>query len=300
MAQSPLVNGETTTGWLPAATGHEVALTGGRIVARNAHGTRLKSLPSVLKDDPAVAGLRQLRDWLARHEAQVRADVERWMVHSLPVTAPLLATVWADDAWRAELRDLIVAPYGPQGPELSRAGFLRDVDPARGVGVVDLDGESAWQAAERFAIPHPVLLADLDELREFAVELNVAQGSRQLFRDVHAKPADGAGQAAVIAAYEGAHYAQQRHLTARAIALGYPVRGGTVRCRIWADGRSIDATVWAGESYPGEPAWTGVLQFADAQGRVMPTAHVPPIAWSEGVRLAAALHAGRTVTEEGS
>jgi hypothetical protein len=292
------VNGDTATGWLPAGSGYEVALSSGRIVARNAQGARLKSMPPVLKDDPAVAGLRQLRDWLARHEAQVRADVERWMVHSLPVTARLLATVWADDAWRAELRDLIVTPYGQDGPDLDRAGFLRDVDPARGIGVVDLDGESAWLSAERFTIPHPVLLADLDELREFAVELNM--GSSQLFRDVHDKPADAAGQAAAIARYEGAHYAQQRLLTSRAIALGYLVRAGTVRCRIREDGHTIDATVWAGESYPGEPAWTGALQFADAQGRAMPTVDVPRIAWSEGVRLAAALHAGRTVTEEGS
>lgn len=44
MAQSPLVNGDAT-GWLPAGTGYEVALTGGRIVARNAQGVRLKSMP---------------------------------------------------------------------------------------------------------------------------------------------------------------------------------------------------------------------------------------------------------------
>ncbi|WP_203694201.1 DUF4132 domain-containing protein [Catellatospora coxensis] len=292
------MNGETEPGWLPAGTGYQVALHGGRVVARNASGARLKSLPAALKDDPVVLDLRQLREWLARHEAECLAEVERWMVRGLPVTAAVLARVWADEAWRAALRDLIVAPCGEHGPDLGRAGFLREVDAVRGAGVVGLDGESAWLGPGPYAVPHPVLLDELDELREFAAELDVRQGVAQLFREPYRRPAEPAEQAALLHGYATAHYSQLRHATSRAIALGYAVRGGVARCRIVEQGRAIDASVWLGEGDPGAESWTGPLHFADASGRAVSGAEVGPITWSEGVRLAAALHTGRTGTSE--
>ncbi|GIF99379.1 hypothetical protein Cci01nite_44730 [Catellatospora citrea] len=298
MAQSRVVNGETEPGWLPAGAGYQVALHGGRVVARNASGVRLKGLPAALKDDPAVLDLRQLREWLARHEAECLAEVERWMVRGLPVTAPVLARIWADEAWRAALRDLVVVPYGEHGPDLGRAGFLRDVDAARGAGVVGLDGESAWLGPGPYAVPHPVLLDDIGELREFAAELDVRQGVAQLFREAYRRPAGRAEQAAQLHGYAGAHYAQLRHATSRAITLGYAVRGGVARCRIVEHGRAIDAVVWLGDGDPGYETRLGHLQFVDPAGRDVAGAQVGPITWSEGVRLAAALHAGRTGTSE--
>ncbi|GAA2378220.1 hypothetical protein Cme02nite_19530 [Catellatospora methionotrophica] len=290
------MNGETEPGWLPAGTGYQVALSGGRVVARKASGVRLKGLPAALKDDPVVRDLRQLREWLARHEAECLAEVERWMVRGLPVAFAVLARVWADEAWRAALRDLVVAPCREDGPDLARAGFLRDVDAARGVGVVGLDGESAWLGPGPYAVPHPVLLDDVDELREFAAELDVRQGVAQLFREAHRRPEGRAEQAALLHGYDAAHYAQLRHASSRALALGYTVRGGTARCRIVEHGRAVDACVWLGDGDPGYETWTGPLQFADPSGRGVPGDEVGPVTWSEGVRLAAALHVGRTGT----
>lgn len=284
--------------WLLTASGYEVALDGGRVVCRNSTGTRLRGLPASVKDDPVVAELRQLRDWLARHEAECLAEAERWMVRGLPVALPVLARVWADDAWRAALRDLIVAPYADGAPDLDRAGFLRDVDPARGAGVVGLDGESAWLTADSFAVPHPVLLDDLAELREFAAELDVRQGVTQLFREAYRRPDSAAAGRAVLAGYAEAHYAQLRHAVTRALALGCTVRTGTARYRIWEDGRAVDAVSWLGEGDPGQETWLGELGFTDAQGRRLEPLDVPPITWSEGVRLAAALHAGGTAAKE--
>ncbi|BCJ70779.1 hypothetical protein CS0771_03230 [Catellatospora sp. IY07-71] len=281
-------------GWLPTGSGYEVALDGGRVVCRNAQGRRLRGLPASVKDDPVITDLRRLREWLARHEAECQAEVERWMVRGLPVTVAVLARVWADDAWRAALRDLVMAPYTDGMPDLGRAGFLRDVDPARGVGVIDLDGESAWLPGPAFAVPHPVLLDELAELREFAAELDVRQGVTQLFREAYRRPAEPAEMTAVLDGYAGAPYAQLRHATARAVGLGYAVRGGTARCRIVEQGRPVDAAVWLGDGDPGHESWTGRLQFADASGQHVPAAEVGPITWSEGVRMAAALHAGRT------
>ncbi|MEV4412902.1 DUF4132 domain-containing protein [Catellatospora sp. NPDC049609] len=288
------MTGRMTMGWLPTGSGYDVALDKGRVVCRNAQGTRLRSLPASLKDDPVVAELRQLRDWLARHEAECVAEVERWMVRGLPVTLPVLTRVWADDAWRGALRDLVVTPYADGVPDLGRAGFLRDVDAGRGLGVVGLDGESARLSGQLFAVPHPVLLDDLDELREFAAELDVRQGVTQLFREAYRKPADDAACRAVLAGYAEARYAQLRHATTRATALGCVVRAGTARSRCWADGGAVDASIWLGDGDPGAEAMLGELEFTDAQGRGLGFGEVPPIVWSEGVRLAAALHAAAT------
>lgn len=278
--------------WLPASSGYEVSLDRGTVVCRTAAGKRLKRLPAQLRNDQVVVGLRQLAEWLARHEAACRGEVERWLTRSQPVPAELLCRVWPDQAWREALQDLVVLPAGGTEP-----GFLRGADPARGVGVVDLDGESVWWDARQLLVPHPVHLAELAELREFAVDLEVRQGTLQLFREVWHRPDDPGEQQAALSAYAGGRFAQLRHLTGRATALGYPVRGGYVTCRVWEHGRAVSAGIWVGADEPTAEAETGELTFTDSHGTELPTGDVPPVAWSEGMRMAAALYAGR-VTEE--
>jgi hypothetical protein len=94
--------------WLAATGGYQVTLVSGQVMCRNAKGKALKAVPPALKDDPTVFGLRQLNEWLSRHEAQVRDQVDRWMVRSLPVPAGVLSQVWADEVWRTALTDLVV------------------------------------------------------------------------------------------------------------------------------------------------------------------------------------------------
>ncbi|WP_344129020.1 DUF4132 domain-containing protein [Luedemannella flava] len=286
-------------GWLPTADGYEVTLQGGRVVCRTDKGKQLKSLPKALKEDEVVVGLRQLAEWLARHETSCRAEVERWMIRSLPVPAEVLGRVWADEAWRAALADAVVVPVDEAGGwVLDDAGFLREADVTRGIGVVNLDGESVWLDAAQVAIPHPVRLADLDDLREFAAELGVAQGTTQLFREIWHKPTDPAEQSRAQSEYAGGHFAELRHLTSRATKLGYPIRGGYATCRVWENGALVTATVWVGSDDPSYETQTGDLAFTDPQGEPLPNTAVGPVAWSEGMRMAAGLYAGRVVKEE--
>jgi hypothetical protein len=291
-------------GWMATAeSGYEVAVREGKVVCRNAAGKQLRTVPKALKEDPAVVELRQLVEWLTRHAAECREHAERWMVRSLPVPTALLARVWADEAWRAVLRDLVVVPVRDEESnaagtwQVADAGFLRAAD-ERGLGIVDLDGESVRLTAQRVAIPHPVLLEELDDLREFGLELNVKQSLDQLYRETWAKPDGLDPQALQLDQYAGGRYTQLRHLTQRAGGLGHQVRGGYAVCRVHEAGAAVEARVWVGADDPFSEAETGGLEFADGSGRRLRLAEVGAVAWSEGVRMAAALYAGRAVEQE--
>ncbi|MFE1958095.1 DUF4132 domain-containing protein [Streptomyces sp. NPDC059479] len=298
-------------GWIETSGGYAVALDGTRVLCRNAAGRTLKQVPSKLKDDTEVVRLRQLAEWLERHERECREQVDTWLVRSLPVPVALLARVWPDPAWRSVLRDLVVAPVAADGSaDTARAGFLRDADPVRGLGIVDLDGDSVrLDPAEvgTVLIPHPVLLEDLAELREFAAELGVEQGAEQLFREVwrRPEPAEDAPEGASAQdwrAYANGKFAQLRHATTRAVSLGYRVRGGYAVCPLVEGGRQLEAAYWVGDDYPDGETLTGSLEWRDAAGRRLPPGEVGPVAWSEGERMAALVYAGRVVEndEEGA
>jgi hypothetical protein len=299
IATGSVGEGDLAMGWIETDSGgYTVSLDGGTVLCRNAAGRALKQVPPKLKDDPVVVRLRQLSEWLVRHERECRDQVDTWLVRSLPVPVAVLARVWPDPAWQSALRDLVIAPVGAEGAaDMTRAGFLRDADAGRGAGIVDLDGDSVRLECESVLIPHPVLLEDLDDLREFAVELGVEQRVEQLFREVWRRPDDAAGQQ--WKAYAGGKFNQLRHATARAVSLGYRVRGGQALCPLVENGRPLEAAYWLGADYPDAEALTGSLEWRDGSGRGLPLAEVGPVAWSEGERMAALVHAGRVaVTEE--
>ncbi|MQS39501.1 DUF4132 domain-containing protein, partial [Streptomyces katsurahamanus] len=237
-------------GWIETESGgYTVALDGTAVLCRNAAGRQLKQVPPKLRDDAVVVRLRQLSEWLDRHERECAEQVDAWLVRSLPVPVALLARVWPDAAWQSALRDLVVVPLGTDGTAgMESAGFLRDADADRGVGIVDLDGDSVRLACESVLIPHPVLLEDLDDLREFAVELGVEQRVQQLFREVWRRPAEVTGHE--WPAYAKGKFEQLRHATARAVTMGYRVRGGQALCPLVEDGRSLEAAYWLGADYP--------------------------------------------------
>lgn len=286
-------------GWIETSGGYAVTLDGTQVRCRNAAGRALKQVPAKLRDDVEVVRLRQLAEWLERHEQECRAQVDTWIVRSLPVPTDLLAQVWPDAAWQGALRDLVVAPVGPDGTaDLERAGFLRDAAPERGLGVVDLDGDSVRLAVETVMIPHPVLLEDLAELREFAAELGVEQGAGQLFREVWPRPDEVADTAFEWGAYAGGKFVELRHATARAGSHGYRVRGGYAVCPLIENGTAVEAAYWLGADYPEAEAHTGGLEWRAAGGRRLTLREVGPVAWSEGVRMAALVYAGRVVDGE--
>ncbi|MEV5956071.1 DUF4132 domain-containing protein [Streptomyces sp. NPDC051987] len=279
-------------GWVTAGE-YEVALDDGKVVCRNAAGRRLKSVPAKLADDPAVLGLRQLAEWLERHARQCQADVERWMTRSLPVPRAVLTRVWPDPAWQTALRDLVVT-----GADGEVAGFLRDADAERGLGLVDLDGDTVRIAPDLVRLPHPVLLEDLAELREFAVELGVEQRARQLFREVWHRPAELDPEGTQIEEYAGGAFKELRFLHGRATQLGYRVRGGHAVCSVLEEGRVVEARVWIGDYDSYFETETGPLAWTDPAGRTLRLGQVGPVAWSEGMRMAAALYAGRDIEDE--
>ncbi|BCL33004.1 DUF4132 domain-containing protein [Streptomyces aurantiacus] len=279
-------------GWVTAGD-YEVGLDGGKVVCRNGAGRQLKSVPARLAEDPAVMGLRQLAEWLERHERQCLTDVEKWMVRSLPVPFAVIARVWPDPAWQSALRDLVVT-----GPDGEVAGFLRDADLDRGLGLVDLDGDSVRITPELVHLPHPVLLDDLAELREFAVELGVEQRAQQLFREVWQRPAGIDAEATTVEEFAGGAFKQLRFLQGRTTQFGYRVRGGNAVCSVREDSRGVEARVWIGDYDGFEETETGPLMWTDGTGRVLKLGQVGPVAWSEGMRMAAALFAGRDIEDE--
>ncbi len=281
--------------WLATAGDYEVTLRSGQIVSRNGKGRELKTLPPAIRDDAAVVRLRQLTEWLSRHTAEVRETVDRWMVRSLPVPVELLSQVWADEVWRTALTDLIVSVLDEAGEAVPDAvGFLRDAGPD-GIGIVNLDGDTVRLPATRIAIGHPVTLDDLTDLREFAADLGVRQSVDQLFREVWTKPAGLDAAARSVSDYAGGKFEQLRHLLARATSLGYPIRGGSAICAVYEAGRIIEARSWVGSDEPSYETRTGDLVFVERDGTSILLTEVGPVAWSEGLRMAAALYAGRVV-----
>lgn len=279
-------------GWLAVADGYEVTLQDGELVCRNAAGRTLRSVPKVVREAPAAEGLLQLTEWLGRHETECRAAVERWMLRSLPVPTRLLTEVWPDEAWADALRNLVVTT-----PDGGRAGFLRDVG-ENDLGLVDLDGETIRLETEQVLIPHPVLLHEVDALREFAADLDFGQSIDQLFREIRRRPADLDPTDIAVSEYAGGRYDQLRQLTGRAARAGFRVRGGFAACRVVENGEAVEAQLWVGADDPYAAVETGNLYFSGDGGRTMTLGEVGPVAWSEGTRMAAILYAGRVVTGE--
>ena len=263
--------GPSGAAWVPAAGGYELLLDGGELRCRNPAGKVLRSIPKPVRESEAAERLHALRDWLARHEADCRAAVETWMLGSMPVPAPLVASVWPDPAWRAQLENAVVAAGGAG----AATGFLRGVDERGRLGIVDLD-----------------------DFREFALELGAEQRITQLLRDVHRKPDDPAEARDQARSYAGARFAELRHALGRASSLGFRVRGGYTTCRAFDGGVGVEARYWLGADDPGTEAWTGELVWVDEDEHQLDPAAVGPVAWSEGIRMAALIHAGRVAEGE--
>jgi hypothetical protein len=232
---------------------------------------------------------KDLSEWLRRHERECADNVETWMVRSLPVPVGVLVECWPDPAWRRALENVVVADG-----ELT--GFLRGADRDRGAGLVTADGETAWSAAPSFLVPHPVLIDDLDDFRDFATELQVDQAVSQLYRETWARPDEPAGDR--VEEFSGGRFAQLVQATSRSRALGYAVSGGSAVTRIWEAARLVEARYWLGSDARDAPVTTGDLIWVAAGGRRLELREVGPVSYSEGMRMAALVHAGRAADEE--
>ncbi len=100
-----------------------------------------------------------------------------------------------------------------------------------------------------------------------------------------------------IASYARGEFDQLRFAESRAISTGAKVSGGYAICLCFEDGRPVTARYWIGEGTPDSATVTGNLHWL-RNDEIVPVATVGPLAYSEGVRMAAHIYAGRKVTTD--
>ncbi len=285
--------------WNAAEKGYQLALAGGKLRCRNAKGKELASVPKWLRESDMAAQFLALRDWLGQHRQQCLDTVETWMLRSLPVPRDVLLAVWPDPTWQSLLRNVVACPVRDGGTDTGGGGYLREIRAGDGVGVVDLDGETDWLTTDSVCLPHPILLPDLTDYKELAAELDLAQGVHQLFRETYAFDPAADGQSDTeVTVYGDAKFEQLSHVLSLCRRLNYQVKGGFAVCSVWAQGAVTSGRYWVGADHPEGETYTGSLSFTDGAEGTVRLADVNPVAFSEGMRMAAAIHAKRVVDEE--
>ncbi len=283
--------------WVPADKDYSLGLADGKLVCRNAKGKPLASVPKWLKETEGAESLKALADWLEEHRLECLHTDQRWMLGSLTVPRDVLTHVWEDDDWRAALENMVVVPADTKGKsDYENTGILRAVDAKRGLGVVDLDGETQWFKNPCALVPHPILIGDREELRELASDLGIKQTVDQLYREVF-EPTAKQQELWQISEFSGGHFEQLSYALSHCRRLGYPVRGGYATCRIYEGGKTIQARYFVGDEGPDYPAYTDALIFVDEDERPMKISDLGRVAFSEGMRMASAIYAKRKVEE---
>jgi hypothetical protein len=286
-------------GWMDAGSGFELGIRDGTLVARK-DGKDLRSVPKALKEGPLGERLASTLDFLEDHARSCLQTVETWILRSLPVPRGVLEQIFVDDTWRAILKDAWVVPVGAGALDREAGGFFRGVDPKKGIGVVDRGGETSWLAASTVLIPHPVLLDEIDDLRQMAVEIGAQQGVSQLFRETFARPATPPEDPMAIEAFANGKFGMLNGAIGLAKRLGYRVTGGAAVCRVLERGRMVEARYEIGDGDPMDSTTTGNLTWVDDKQRPIAVVDVPPIAFSEGMRMAGKIFAKRKLEKEDS
>lgn len=300
--------------WIPAGD-YALALDGTTVRARNAKGRDLKSVPAKVKKTDEYLQLDALATWLTQHERTCSDTVRTWFLRGEQVSAKLLATVWIDPAWQTYIRDLVVLASSPETEKKAEdaqeqvTGLLRGAD-EDALHLVDLDGETvdipltdAHGADTTVTVPHPVLIDNIDDWREFAVDLGVTQGADQLFREIHVKPDTAEGRRDALTRYAGARYEKGAALMGRSKGAGYETTRFEVCLKVTEPGAAgatpttVNAVLSIECADPFFEGTVGDLSFGSPEtGRLDPD-DVGPVAWSEGVRMAEFVHSGRTVED---
>ena len=285
-------------GWIEANDGYALSIKNGKLACRNKKGKTLASVPKKVKDSELGEQLNAMAVWLKGRREECTQQVQTWMLRSLPVPLSVAVEVWCDDDWRQSMENVVVVPIDRSGNlRAVDSGILRDVDARKGLGVIDEDGETRWIKTTQFAIPHPVLMNNVAELRELLVDLNFKQPVEQLFREVHQAKKGEANKLAISRFGEG-EFEQLNYALSACRTLGYQVSGGSAICSVWEGGQAVEARYWVGSDYPEGQTFTGDLSFVDAEQKSIKIDQVGPVALSEGIRMATAIYARRKVPKE--
>ncbi len=288
----------TNDGWISGPDGYHLTVREGKTVCRNAKGKELATVPPKVADSPAGEQLDALVEWLEDHGRDCRAQVEGWMLRSLPVPTSLIAATWPDPAWRVAFENTVVCAADAVGRRNeAKLGFLRGADPARGIGLVTIDGETAWMKSVAVMILHPVLLPERSEFQALGVELALPQGIQQLLRETFVRTSESPTAESVMR-FSGGEFEQLSHATGRCRQLGYAVSGGYAICEVIEGGVATTARFWIGSEDPESETTTGDLSWTGPDEAVLPLGKVPPVAFSEGMRMASAIFAKRKVADK--
>ncbi len=286
---------ESTTAWIDGPQSYQLGIQQGKVVCKNPKGKELASLPAAIKDDPVTDQLQALVTWLEDHRMECLHTVERWMLRSLIIPRQTLVEVWPDPDWRASLENMVIAPSGADGHvERDHYGLLKDADANKGLGIIDLDGESKWLQSPCVAFLHPILIGELEELRDLANDLGIVQPVEQLYRPVF-RPLPTQIELTSIRDYEDGEFDQLNFALGHCKRLGYPVRGGYATCKVWEGVAPLEARYYVGSESPESPTITGDLIFVDQKQQSVPIRNVGPVTFSEGVRMASSIYAKRKV-----
>lgn len=284
--------------WVKVDDSYDLALEEGKLKARNKKGKILSSVPKKAKETEKGQELISLLDWLKNHEMECFETIDSWMLKSLPIPLEVLQSIWPDSTWRKFLENLVVTSCDEQGQIIDDSiGFLKDIHSDQGVGIVNLDGESEWINSALIRIPHPILIEDIDDFRELATELEIQQGCQQLMREIFTLPEEDKSKKEVNK-YSGGRFDALRHAISRARNKGYRVSGGFAVCSLYENNVQYNAQYWIGADDPEYETETGDLSWTNNKQQVVELGELGPVTYSEGMRLAANIFAGRKIEKE--
>lgn len=96
-----------------------------------------------------------------------------------------------------------------------------------------------------------------------------------------------------IDSYSGGEFGMLSHAIGLAKRLGFRVAGGAAVCRVLERGRFVEARYDIGDGDPMYETTTGSLAWVDDKQRPIPVLDVPPVAFSEGMRMASLISSSR-------
>ena len=209
-----------------------------KIIARNAAGRVLKTVPAKARKLPEFDMLDGQRVTLEQHEQSNRDQVQEWFLQRDTIPVLVVHAVWKDALWRKYFQGLIVSHE-------SESSMLQKITDTS-LQLVDLDGETIEVPVTDsgvLTILHPALIDEVEQWREFASELGVHQGLDQLFRDVYFKPADAESQRKAVNAYSGGKYARCSHLLGHDRGGGFRTTLGEVAVIVHDSGQEVTASL---------------------------------------------------------